>query len=53
MKYSSLSAKLVTGLVVFLVQPAEPNGEVGYPTGEIRCRERLGGLLQYYYRNAA
>jgi hypothetical protein len=21
--------------------------------GEVRCRERLGGLLRYYYRDAA
>jgi hypothetical protein len=21
--------------------------------GEVNCRERLGGLLRYYYRNAA
>ena len=23
------------------------------PTGEIRCRKRVGGLLNYYYREAA
>jgi putative transposase len=22
-------------------------------SGQIKCRERLGGLLRYYYRNAA
>jgi hypothetical protein len=27
--------------------------EVGQMSGEVRCRERLGGLLRYYYRNAA
>jgi putative transposase len=27
--------------------------EVGRTTGEIECRERLGGLLRYYYRKAA
>jgi putative transposase len=31
----------------------EPSEEVGKPTGKIQCRERLGGLLQYYYRRAA
>jgi hypothetical protein len=31
----------------------EPREEVGQPTGQIQCRERLGGLLQYYYRQAA
>ena len=25
----------------------------GAQTGAIRCRERLGGMLKYYYRNAA
>ena len=27
--------------------------EVGYNTGEVQCRERLGGLLKYYHRQAA
>ena len=27
--------------------------EVGRTQGELQCRERLGGLLRYYYRNAA
>ena len=27
--------------------------EVGWTQGKIQCRERLGGLLRYYYRNAA
>jgi len=26
---------------------------VGRACGEIQCRERLGGLLRYYYRKAA
>jgi putative transposase len=30
-----------------------PEGEVGRTTGEIACRERLGGTLRYYYRKAA
>jgi putative transposase len=30
----------------------EPNPDVGQATGEIACRERLGGLLRYYYREA-
>jgi transposase InsO family protein len=29
-----------------------PGNEVGRPSGEIACRERLGGLLRYYYRAA-
>jgi hypothetical protein len=24
-----------------------------FPAGEVRCRERLGGLLKHYYREAA
>jgi putative transposase len=31
----------------------EPVCEVGCVDGDIACRERLGGLLRYYYRNAA
>ena len=30
-----------------------PGDEVGQAAGEIHCRERLGGLLRYYYRTAA
>jgi putative transposase len=38
------------GLQNELIEPAD---EVGSQTGEVECRERLGGLLKYYYRNAA
>jgi transposase InsO family protein len=31
----------------------EPGQEVGRTAGEVGCRERLGGMLRYYYRNAA
>ena len=31
----------------------EPDDEVGRENGEIKCRERLGGLLRYYHRDAA
>lgn len=31
----------------------EPGEEVGRRTGHVECRERLGGLLRYYHRNAA
>ena len=31
----------------------DPGGEVGQEIGEVQCRERLGGLLRYYYRDAA
>ena len=27
--------------------------ETGHTAGEVHCRERLGGLLKYYYREAA
>ena len=30
-----------------------PDKKVGRASGEIQCRERLGGLLRYYYREAA
>ena len=30
-----------------------PGEEVGRSSGEIQCRERLGGLLRYYHRKAA
>jgi transposase InsO family protein len=31
----------------------EPGDEVGRSDGKIECRERLGGLLRYYHRQAA
>ena len=31
----------------------EPSEEVGRSEGTIHCRERLGGILRYYYRDAA
>ncbi len=31
----------------------EPSDEVGQIAGKIECRERLGGMLRYYYRDAA
>jgi hypothetical protein len=30
-----------------------PGPEANQQTGEIVCRERLGGLLKYYHRQAA
>lgn len=30
-----------------------PGDGVGRGEGEVQCRERLGGLLRYYYRDAA
>jgi transposase InsO family protein len=33
-----------------IIQPEFPEFPVD---GDIRCRERLGGLLRYYYREAA
>jgi putative transposase len=34
-------------------QIIEPDVEVGQIAGKIECRERLGGLLRYYHREAA
>ena len=34
-------------------QIIKPGDEVGRDDGDIQCRERLGGLLRYYYRDAA
>jgi len=31
----------------------EPGPEIGRAAGEVQCRERLGGLLRYYYQKAA
>ena len=31
----------------------EPGDEVGRGAGKVACRERLGGMLRYYYRDAA
>ena len=33
-------------------QIIQPGIEVGSATGQIHCRERLGGMLRYYYRAA-
>jgi transposase InsO family protein len=38
------------GLGNRLIDPLEP---VGSADGTVACRERLGGLLRYYYRRAA
>lgn len=32
------------------IEPANENGDA---VGRVVCRERLGGLLKYYYREAA
>ena len=31
----------------------DPDDKVGRSAGKIQCRDRLGGLLNYYYRDAA
>jgi putative transposase len=38
------------GLANRLIEPGE---EVGRTTGVVQCHERLGGVLRYYYRQAA
>jgi putative transposase len=30
-----------------------PQPLLKFPTGEVQCKERLGGLLKHYHRNAA
>jgi hypothetical protein len=30
-----------------------PTADHGNHSGQVRCRDRLGGLLRYYYRDAA
>ena len=40
------------GLKNRIIQPDADVG-VGASTGTVECRERLGGLLRYYYRKAA
>ena len=34
-------------------QIIDPGGEVGQEIGEVQCTERLGGMLRFYYRDAA
>jgi putative transposase len=34
-------------------QLLQPRNEVGSRTGDVTCRERLGGMLHYYYRQKA
>jgi hypothetical protein len=31
----------------------DPGEELGKVAGKIECRDRLGGMLRYYYRDAA
>jgi len=38
------------GLDNQIIQPVD---EVGCGEGQVLCRERLGGLVRYYYRDAA
>ncbi len=38
------------GLGNQIIEPVDDVGQVG---GTIECRERLGGMLKYYYRDAA
>ncbi len=37
------------GLDNAIIEP----GPVGTAVGPVRCRERLGGILRYYHRDAA
>jgi hypothetical protein len=40
---------MVVGLAGWIIEPEFGSAE----EGEVGCRERLGGLLRYYYRDAA
>jgi hypothetical protein len=31
----------------------DPNEDIGGSDGDVQCRERLGGMLRYYHRQAA
>ena len=39
--------------MVFASWIIDPGEEVGQVAGKIECRERIGGMLNYYYRDAA
>ena len=47
----------VNVMKLMVVAPAgwinQKQEELGSERGEVQCRERLGGLLRYYYRDAA
>ena len=43
-------ACITRGLDNELIYPAQEMPEI---EGDIRCRERLGGMLRYYYREVA
>ena len=49
---SKNSAALQPKAVVELAD-ASTIAEIGHVNGKVECRERLGGLLHYYYRDAA
>ncbi|MFT5409075.1 MAG: putative transposase, partial [Verrucomicrobiales bacterium] len=34
-------------------QIIDAGGEIGKKVGDVQCRERLGGMLRYYHREAA
>jgi hypothetical protein len=38
------------GLTGHLIDPEKENGSL---EGSIRCRQRIGGMLNYYYREVA
>ena len=51
-KGKSLGRKALMELTT-IVTLIDPGDEVGLSQGEIQCRERLGGILRYYYHDAA
>ena len=42
--------RILGGTGIKIIQPGD---EVGRRGGPVKCHERLGGLLRYYYRDAA
>ena len=47
------SRSLTQPLLILREHVIEPGDELPCTTGKIACRERLGGMLRYYYRRAA
>ena len=50
-KRKSVGRPRIRQVVVDLI--IKPGDEVGRDEGDVQCRERLGGILKYYYRDAA
>jgi len=51
--WSLMTFVLRSWQLFFLIQIIDPGGEVVQEIGSVECRDRLGGTLRYYYRDAA